>query len=171
MITNLRIFCIQAITDYAKLLQPDNRGWKVMEVGIAGDEKPGGNYKLFGNGNDYQTLDVIAKYEPDILADICDTKLDGDNWDVIILSNTLEHVFNYQKALKECFRLLKKGGVLIFDIPFMYPYHPDPDFEDYWRLSPSAFRDVLNLIGFDVEVCQLVGGILTTGLARKPSYV
>ena len=63
----------------------------------------------------------------------------------------------------------KTGGALIVDCPFMYPYHPEqPDFEDYWRISAPAMDKLLNLEGFDVVSCQLVAGILTSALARKP---
>jgi SAM-dependent methyltransferase len=169
--TELRLFTIQAMEKYRELLKPDNRGWKVMEVGIAGDEKPGGNYKLFGLGNDYKTLDCVAKYEPDIIADICHTDLPDSEWDIILLSNTLEHIYDYRAAFKECFRLLKSGGYLIADIPFMYPYHPDKEFGDFWRLSPAAMNNLLDDAGFEVMNCELLGGCFTTALAKRASYV
>lgn len=172
MPTDLRIFVIQSMNEYAKMLDCLNKDWDVMEVGIAGDEKPGGNYKLFGIGNNYKTLDYVANFDPDIVADICDTKLPANSWDLIILSQTLEHIFTYEKAIKECFRLLKKGGYLILDCPFVYPYHASlPEFDDYWRISPSAMKELLNLYGYEVEVSTLLGGILTTSISKKPFYV
>lgn len=171
-LTDLRVFCIQAMHDYAGRIEPLNRKLDVLEVGIAGDEKPGGNYKLFGIGNNYKTMDVIAKFEPDIVADICDTKLPDSSWDIIILSNTLEHVFTYEKALKECARILKPNGYLIVDCPFVYPYHAsEPEFGDYWRISPTAMEKLLNSVGLQVVVNNLSGGILTTTLAKKEGYV
>ena len=109
MPTDLRTQVIACMYAYAETLEPMDKGLKVLEVGIAGDEKPGGNYKLFGLGNDYKTLDIISSYEPDIVADICDTGLPASEWDIIILSNDLEHIWDYKKALRECYRLLKPG--------------------------------------------------------------
>lgn len=170
--TDLRMQVIASMYGYSNFLKPEGRGWKVMEVGIAGDEKPGGNYKLFGKGNDYKTLDYVAKFEPDIVADICDTKLPGEEWDLIILSQTLEHIFTYEKAIRECKRLLKPNGYFIVDCPFYYPYHAsEPDFGDYWRISPSAMSQLLEIAGFDVITSQMLGECLTSSLAKKISHV
>lgn len=169
--SDLRVQVIQVMEDYAKILNPTNRGWKVLEVGIAGDEKPGGNYKLYGVGNDYKTLDVVASYEPDIVADICSTGLPPEEWDIIIVSQTLEHIYDFEKPFKECYRLLKPSGHLIIDCPFVYPYHPEPEFGDYFRISPSAMEKLVLDAGFEIKKLSLVNGILTTALVCKPNYV
>ena len=170
--TDLRVKIIGTMQKYGTMLDCLDRGWKVMEVGIAGDEKPGGNYKFFGVGNDYKTLDVVAKYEPDIVADICDTGLEGETWDLIIFSQTIEHIFDFYKAIRESARLLKPSGYLILDCPFVYPYHPEePDFGDYWRISPTAMQKLLNSVGLETVHISLVDGILTTSLSQKPNYV
>jgi SAM-dependent methyltransferase len=165
--TNLRTQVIASMYGYGKILECLNKGWKVLEVGVAGDPKPGGNYKFFGVGNDYKTLDISAEFDPDIVADICDTGLEGASYDLVILSQTLEHIYDFRKAVKECSRILKKGGWLIIDCPFYYPYHAEPEFADYWRLSPSAMTKVLLEVNFQIESCQLLAECLTTALARK----
>ena len=44
-----------------------------------------------------------------------------DNYNhLVIHSDTLEHIPNPLKGLKECRRILKIGGVLIFTIPIIY---------------------------------------------------
>lgn len=41
-------------------------------------------------------------------------------FDMVVHSDTLEHVENSGLALKECYRVLKNGGVLFYTIPIVY---------------------------------------------------
>lgn len=152
---------------YRDILQPDNKGWKCLEVGIDGDERPSGNYKGFGLGNEWLTMDNVAHLKPDIVADLCDTGLESDQFDLIIVSQTLEHIYDFNKAIVECGRILKSGGHLIIDCPFVYPFHGTSDYGDYWRISHQAMRKQLHQAGLQVISCEIHGDILTSALATK----
>lgn len=165
--TPLREQVIKSMEMYQMYLEPTDKGWDVLEVGIAGDERPGGNYKLFGIGNNYKTLDVVPDYQPDYVADICHTNLDKELFDLIILSQTIEHVKQPALAVQECYRLLKPNGYLILDSPFMYPYHGEPDFDDYWRFSDRGLKLLLETSLFKVELSTLYDGILASTLSQK----
>jgi SAM-dependent methyltransferase len=170
MASEIREVIFKSMERYQKLLKPINKGWKVLEVGIDGDPLPGGNFQYFGVGNDYKTLDVLPRLHPNILADICDTKLPGGEWDLIILSQTIEHIFNWQDAIKESYRLLKDGGFLIVDCPFMCAYHgvlSTEGYDDYWRISHTALQKVLNEVGFKFGNASIDQGVLTTAMVRK----
>lgn len=169
MASEIREKIFKTMERYRRKINPDNKQWKVLEIGIDGDAKPGGNYRLFGIGNDYKTMDILERVKPDIVADICDSGLPDNEWDLIIFSQTLEHVFDFKKALKECHRLLKPGGFLIVDCPFMWKYHGQYDYDDYWRISHKALQILLNEIGFEYGNCELIDGILTSAIARKAS--
>ena len=168
MPSEVRKTIFKIMEHYKRLLRPENRGWKVLEVGIDGDPRPGGNYKYFGVGNDYKTLDILKRVNPDIVANICDTKLPGEKWDLIILSQTLEHIFDFRAAIKECYRLLKSGGFLIIDCPFVYPYHAAEGYDDYWRISHTAMKKLLEEVGFEYGKTLSVNKILTSAMVRKP---
>jgi len=170
MASEMRLAVFGAMEHYKRILKPDNKEWKVLEVGIDGDPKPGGNYKYFGIGNDYKTLDIIERVNPDIVADICDTKLPGEDWNLIILSQTIEHIFNFRAAIKECYRLLKSGGFLIIDCPFFYPYHGvsgKEGYEDYWRISHTAMKILVEEVGFEYGKVANFNEILTSAMVRK----
>jgi SAM-dependent methyltransferase len=152
---------------YCTYLQPDNKGWDVLEVGIDGDERPGGNYKYFGIGNNYRTLDFLERLYPDYVADICDTKMEGGKWDLVILSQTIEHVKEPSRAVTECHRLLKKGGYLILDCPFNYPYHGIPDYDDYHRFTHKGLALLLEQAGFKVLLNNIYEEVLSSALAIK----
>ena len=59
--------------------------------------------------------------------------------DIIILSETLEHIPNYKKALKEIHRVLKRDGIVIFSMPNALSF--------YWQykrlISNSAIRKIV----------------------------
>lgn len=69
-------------------------------------------------------------------------------FDIVLLSNTLEHVENPPKLLAECRRVLKPGGAIIGAIPFMTRIHQAPrDFQRYtshgltYQLERAGFLD------------------------------
>ena len=157
----------QVMNAYREQLKPDNKNWKVLEVGIDGDPKPGGNFKRFGIGNTYETLDILKRVQPTYVADIQDTKLKKEKFDLIICIQTLEHLYSPKKAIKEIFRLLKKGGYAILDNPWIYEYHPHPSYPDYWRISPTAMKKMMQEAGFEIMECKL-GKLLVHALGRKP---
>lgn len=162
----LRSECIAFIEDWVYQLPPSVASRRVLDIGIAGDPKPGQNYYLFKE-EDYETSDVDARYEPTYVFDVCAPPLElRGKFDVVILSNTLEHIYEKHRAIKGCHWLLKHGGTLIIDCPWMYPYHAEDGFEDYWRISASALKRLLCDAGFlDVETKQ--GQWCTSGRAMK----
>jgi SAM-dependent methyltransferase len=167
MPSEVRLKIFESMEEYRKWLDPDNKGWKVLEVGIDGDTKPGGNFQYFGKGNIYKTLDYLPRLYPDYVADITDTKMPEKEWDLIICSQVLEHVFEYSKAISEIFRMLKKGGYAILDCPWNYPYHGQDGYDDYWRISHIALRRLMEEAGFEIMECRLCDQ-LVTGLGRRP---
>ena len=68
------------------------------------------------------------------------TFADGSVGTVVCLE-TLEHVFEVRRAIDALFRVLAPGGVLIASTPFHFHVHAHPD--DYWRITPSAWRRLL----------------------------
>ena len=168
MSSEIRGIINKTMEHYARLLRPNNKKWKVMEVGIDGDPKPGGNYKHFGIGNDYKTLDILKRVNPDIVADICDTQLPKEMWDLIIFSQTIEHIFDFKSPIKECYRLIKPGGFLIIDCPFICPYHGTNGYDDYWRISHTALKILLEEVGFKYGKTVSVNDLLTSAMVRKP---
>jgi SAM-dependent methyltransferase len=46
--------------------------------------------------------------------------------DLVVLQGVLEHVEDAEKALSECHRVLKPGGLFYTEMPFLQPYHESP---------------------------------------------
>lgn len=163
MVSELRRECIEKTEHWVSVL-PDHQD--VLEVGIAGDVKPGGNYYLFSDKN-YQTSDIDAQYDPSYVFDICNPPANlKEGFDVVLLSNVIEHTYDPQKALEGCYQLLRKGGHLIVDCPWEYPYHAEDNFPDCWRISDDGMEYLLTKAGF--EVVGVERNLCTSGLAKKP---
>lgn len=65
---------------------------------------------------DYTTTDLYSPLA-DVKADICDLPFADNSYDVIFCNHVLEHIPDDVKAMEELFRVLRKGGMGIFQIP------------------------------------------------------
>lgn len=156
---------------YARMINLKNK--KILDVGIGGNPSKGGYRKFFEVGNDYKTLDIAARWNPDYCMDIHKTTFSDELWDLIILTNVLEHTEDYASVIKEVYRILKPNGYLILETPYNYPFHPENDFKDFWRFTADAHRLLLN--NFEIVDIGQYGGSpnlpsFISTLARKTSY-
>ncbi|MDG2356975.1 MAG: methyltransferase domain-containing protein [Polaribacter sp.] len=65
---------------------------------------------------DYITSDLESPIA-DVKADICNLPFENQSFDVIFCNHVLEHIVDDKKAMQELFRVLKKEGFGIFQIP------------------------------------------------------
>lgn len=84
------------------------RKLKILEVNAAGGLHK--TLKYFKNI-------VFAEYPK---VDMQNLVYKNESFDLIVHSDTLEHVEKSSLALKECFRVLKQGGYLCYTIPIVY---------------------------------------------------
>jgi SAM-dependent methyltransferase len=70
----------------------------------------------------------------DIVADAQDMpEIPSESADAVFLVSLLQHIPSPQKALDEAYRVLRPGGILFVNVPFIFVYHRDP--EDFNRFS------------------------------------
>jgi predicted SAM-dependent methyltransferase len=65
---------------------------------------------------DYTTTDLNSPLA-DVKADICNLPFEDNTYDLIFCNHVLEHISDDTKAMQELYRVLKKGGMGIFQIP------------------------------------------------------
>ncbi|WP_303317088.1 methyltransferase domain-containing protein [Flavivirga abyssicola] len=65
---------------------------------------------------DYVTTDLNSPLA-DVKADICNLPFEDDAFDIIFCNHVLEHIPDDTKAMQELYRVLKVGGMGIFQIP------------------------------------------------------
>ena len=75
-------------------------------------------YKRFKKLNNiqYDSIDINSPLAK-IKADICDLPIKDNTYDFILCNHVLEHVLDDNKAMSELYRVLKKGGTGIFQVP------------------------------------------------------
>jgi SAM-dependent methyltransferase len=92
---------------------------------------------------------------PDVFGDACHLPIQTSAIDVVLLLDVLEHLPSAEDALCEISRVLRPGGSLIVQIPFLYPLHDEP--RDYSRLTHYGFAALANKHGLDIERCNAQG--------------
>ncbi|WAJ47342.1 class I SAM-dependent methyltransferase [Mycobacterium sp. Aquia_216] len=100
----------------------------------------------------------------------------GDEWpagdrtiDLVLATETLEHVPDPDAFLSEARRVLHDDGRLILTVPFAARWHYIP--HDYWRFTPSALRMLLERNGFSEVVVFARGDELTVACAKIMALV
>lgn len=78
--------------------------------------------------------------------------------DAVIASDVLEHVYRPKLVLTELYRVLRPGGIVMLNTPFLYWVHEAP--YDYYRYTPQALRRMAEEAGFEVVRLDALGGAL-----------
>ena len=132
-----------------------NLGGKVLDVGCG--NKP---YKSwFGDVIEYIGIDVTSGADVDIVIDSNKAwNITDEHFDVLLVTQVIEHVENLDLVLNEMSRVTKRGGVVIASFPFLYSLHGTPyDFRRFTHLG------AVNLLsGFEVVSVGRQGGIGST---------
>ena len=66
--------------------------------------------------HEYITADLFSPIA-DVKADITDLPFEENTFDIIFCNHVLEHIQDDTKAMKELYRVMKKGGMGVFQIP------------------------------------------------------
>ncbi len=116
---------------------------------------PGKTYLNLGSGNTslgphVVNVDQTSHDEVDLVCDIAKLPLEDNSIDGVFNISVLEHVPEPDRVVKEIFRVLRPGGFVYTDVPFVVGYHASPD--DYWRWTHQGVR---RLHG-DFETLQLI---------------
>jgi SAM-dependent methyltransferase len=95
---------------------------------------------------DIYTIDGFVNQNTDLVCDIHDVPLPDGSFDCVFCTGTLEHVEDPLKAISEIYRLLKNGGLVHIEVPFIQGYHADP--RDYWRWTLEGLKLFCSKAGF-----------------------
>lgn len=119
---------------------------------------------------DYVTTDLHSPLA-EVKADLCALPFADHSFDFILCNHVLEHIPNDRQAMSELFRVLKKGGTLIAQVPleeerpatFEDDSITDPKERsrifgqyDHVRVYGQDYYDRLGKIGFNVTAVDLL---------------
>ena len=85
------------------------------------------------NGFKVTTFDIDVARGPDIVGDICNYDFGARQFDVVVISEVLEHLAEPSLGLKTIHGILKDNGRLVLSTPFILPLHDRP--HDYFRFT------------------------------------
>lgn len=82
---------------------------------------------------DIINVDIAAFPRVSVVADAMDLPFRDGSIDMIISESMLEHVAYPERAIGEIIRVIKPGGYVYIEMPFMFPFHNSP--ADYTRFT------------------------------------
>ena len=122
------------------------RSWlrdRLLNVGSA-------NQRLIANS---VNLDIVPGEGVDVVADAHCMPFESESFDVCILSAVLQCVRNPFVVAAEVNRVLKPGGVVLVDAPFVQPYCPPVDLYRYSQDGLKAlFAEHFDILECDVSI-------------------
>jgi len=117
---------------------------------------------------EYIGIDINPGLGVDVICDAIDLieRFGFESFDVIISTETLEHIRNWKKAISNIKNVCKIGGiVLITTRSFGFPYHDWPS--DFWRFELEDMKEIFS----DLQILVLEKDLEEPGVflkAKKP---
>lgn len=123
---------------------------------------------ILNNANNYYGVDwgeSVYNSKPDIIADL-NKKLpiESNVADCILSISVMEHLSEPQIMLNEAFRILKKDGVILMQVPWQWKVHEAP--YDFFRYSPYGLKVMFEKAGFKNIIIKPSSGFFTTWFVK-----
>ena len=99
-------------------------------------------------------MNIDKSVEPDFVCDANNMPFKSEYADIVICSDMLEHTQDPIGAIREIYRVLKKGGKAYICVPFNTHLHNEP--EDYGRPTKYFWKKVFEETGFKnitIRIC------------------
>ena len=129
----------------------------ILDVGGRRTSNNVTNYILYQKNVIY--LDKFSDDKRDLKVDLEKLNSKPDyQFDNVFLINVLEHIYNFNNCLNNCYSFLRKGGNFFGSTPFMFRIHSSPN--DFFRFTEQSLRRSLESAGFiNIKISVLDGGI------------
>jgi len=126
----------------------NNISGKTLDVGCG--TKP---YEKYFKSSEYIGLEIETTVhrevsKADFFYDGTKFPFNNNEFDSIVTNQVFEHVFNPDSFLNEINRVLKKNGILLLTVPFVWDEHEQP--YDFARYSSFGIKSVLEKNGFEI---------------------
>jgi len=147
---------ISGIAFYISSFTPEDvEGKRVIDVG---SRSPTNNVRAIiekWNPKEYVGIDKIGGTCVDIVCSVEDAveRFGNESFDIVISTETLEHIRDWKKAISNMKKICKHGGkILITTRSRGFGYHPSPNTPDYWRFETDDLRVIFtdcDILGLD----------------------
>jgi len=119
--------------------------------------------RLWTNIDTGNVLNIDIETGPgvDMIADAHHLPFEDGTYDSVIMQALIEHLHSPQLAVDEAWRVLKKGGHLYLEVPFLQGFHADPyDFQRYTQVGLVKLTEKFDKVvhaGVSVgPICSLI---------------
>ena len=119
---------------------------KVLDIGGKKDNKRGKFKPPLNDIKSWEYLNIDINTNPDYCCSADNIPVKDNTFDIIVMTEVMEHLERPTPVIKECYRVLKNSGKLIATMPFMYALHADPC--DFQRWTNTKIRLELEKAGF-----------------------
>lgn len=96
----------------------------------------------------------------DLFGSVYKIPVDDASFDSALCSAVLEHLEEPEQALRECYRVLKPGGVAVYSVPFIWHIHEEP--RDFYRFSKYGIKYLFEKSGFEIVELKALSGFWVT---------
>ena len=140
-----------------KLLSKTSFYGRVLDLGGKKKNKKGKFRPPMDKVESWEYVNIDAASNPDYICSAESITIKDEIYDIVLMTELLEHLQNPEAALAEASRILKKNGRLICTIPFLHPIHGDP--HDFQRWTPKKIEIEFKKRGFVIEKLDHMGGL------------
>ena len=84
-------------------------------------------------------VDLFNYNNVDLIADWTNLPVINNSIDLVINEANLEHIYKYENIINESYRILKKGWICYYIIPFIQWFHASPN--DYHRFTHKSIHN------------------------------
>jgi SAM-dependent methyltransferase len=89
-----------------------------------------------------------------------DIPAEDNEFDSVLCTNVLEHLEKPEEALRECYRILKRKGIAIYTVPFIWHLHEEP--RDFYRFSKYGIKYLFEKVDFEIVELKALSGFWVT---------
>jgi len=145
------------------------KGKRVLEVGskyVNGSVRP--LIEHFCSPREYVGVDIEAGKFVDVIlpAEKLVEYFGPESFDVLITTETLEHVQNWRLAINNMKSVLRRGGyIYITTVCYGFPYHAYP--YDFWRYEIEDMKKIFS----DFEIIRLIKDHKASGIFLKAKKI
>ncbi len=105
-----------------------------------------------------ETRHELAKV--DIVGTAYEIPVADGYFDSALCTSVLEHLEEPELAIRECYRVLRSGGMAIYSVPFIWHLHEEP--RDFYRFSKYGLKYLFEKAGFEIAEIKAISGFWGT---------
>lgn len=125
---------------------------EILDIGCG--DRP---YEELFNHNKYVGIDINKDSKADVICDATALPFKESSFDSIISIQALQYVKDYQEAVNEMSRVLKRDGTLLLIIP--QSFREDVENPDYHRFTREGIKLILNEAQLRCKKIEPLGGL------------